>query len=186
MKTIAHVILTIICFALSVSCSNQKTKTVTKSVDSTLYITKDIKLYANIDTLLEKDVLSPSVANSSNYTSTNKCIYGINFQEVSINFEHDKSDTLYNIACATMTSIDSVQSLYGHIYKELRKKYSKPQREHKQYNDEHNVTASDAVWYKNKIVIILSSGVQYENQMGAVGLIFTTPKDTVYYKNFMF
>ena len=183
MKTIASIILTAICFVLSVSCSNQKTKTVAKSVDSTLYITKDIKLYANIDTLLKNSIISPSVTGASKYIANSNYLFDIEFQEADVNFGDTKSDSLRNIAYGIYVPIDSMQIIYGKLYRQLVRKYNSPNKIKNPTSEGDRI--SNAVWHKKGMVVILNSTIPENESKGVVCVVFTTPKDTIYYDAFM-
>lgn len=183
MKNLLIVIIVVIYTILSVSCSNQKTKTVVKKVDSTLYITKDVKLYDNIDTLLEKGIISLSVTGASKYIANNKKLFDFGFQEVDVNFETTKSDSLRNIAYGICTSIDTLQTLYGKLYQKLVAKYNNPNKIKNPAQDGDRI--GNAVWYKKGVVIILNSTIPENEPKGVISVIFTAPKDTVYFEPFM-
>lgn len=183
MKTIVTIMFSAICIIFSASCSNQKNKTTAKVIDSTLYVTKDIKLYDNIDTLLQKGILSPSVTGASKYVANNGKLMGIDFQEVDVNFDVTNSDSLRNIAYGIYTSIDTLQALYSNIYQKLLHKYHAPNKSKSPTLDGDKV--SNAIWYKKGMVVILNSTIPDNEPKGTICVIFTAPKDTIYYEALM-
>lgn len=184
MKNFLIVIIAVICTILSVSCSNQKTKTVVKKVDSTLYITKDIKLYDNIDTLLEKGIISPSANLGAEYVNNNNLYNNVKFQEAGVNYYHPKSKIVNNMAFGQILPIDSVQPFFSKIYRFLFTKYKKPNRTIRFIAQQDNGYGTNIVWIKKELVVILACAVPDEEK-GAVNIIFTTPKDTINFQSLM-
>lgn len=188
MKTIVTFIILISAIALS-SCSNGKTEAARAAVDSSLYITKDIKLYDSIDTLLKKGFISPSVTGASKYVGNDKNYKGTPFEEVDINYaEKDKtevsSDSLTNICYGTYCLRDSIQDFYGKIYQKISLTYGKPNKELLPDIESDKITS--AIWYKQKYIIILRSTLPQDSNGGSVILIFTAPQDTAQFKWFFF
>lgn len=184
MKTIAIIILSAICIILSISCSNQKSKTVAKLVDSTLYVTKDIKLYANIDTLLAHGIISPSTNIEAEYVCNNNTFNNIKFQEAGVNYYHSNSKIVNNIAFAQLLPIDSIQRFFSKMYQILYTKYQKPDRTIHFNTKQDDSNFTNTVWIKKKMVIILACIVP-NGENGAVNVIFTTPKDTINFESLM-
>lgn len=175
-----------ICFLTVLACnSNNKIKQNNNNqIDSSLYITKDIKLNESLDTLYSKGIIALSINNGTKYTCTNKEYSSITFQEANINFSDTQSDSLMSISYATLLRFEDIQTIYDKLFKTILHKYQKPTRS-RQFTHNNGGVSTNAVWKKDKMVIMLSSTLAETKTMGTVILIFTVPKDTVCFQTFM-
>lgn len=179
---ISFLVILIVAIFVSSSCEHKMAQSA-KPIDSTFYITKDIKLYANIDTLIKNGIVSPSVTGGSKYIANDTHLYGINFQEADVNFASTNLDSLRNISYGIYVTVDTLQTLYGQLYKKMVEKYNSPSRiTSPKQNGDH---VGSAVWYKKGMVIILHTTIPENEPKGVIIITFTTPKDTVYFDTFM-
>lgn len=188
MKTKIAILIGVL-LSVAVSCStnkNNKAQQKAPIADSTLFVTKNVALYDNIDSLLDKGVLCYNTqCEGKSLVDTN--YNNISFQEASINCFCENNKKVRNVCFGNFYSAQQVQKDFNQLAIALNKKYGKPQRikQGKIHNDE---AFSTCFIYKTKNIMVLlnSTILKYPDNRGTAILIFTVPQDSLLFKAYLY
>jgi len=174
----------ILLFAIA-SCNTQRGKVnSSQATDSILFITKDIALYDDIDSLLNKGKLCYNTQYGGK-SVVDTCYNGIAFQQVDINHYCDSSKVIRNVGFTSYCSIDEIQNSFNKLTNILNKKYGKP-RHQKQEKVHNNEALSTSFIYQTKdVMALLVSTSIYSDKKGTIILIFTVPQDSLLFQTFL-
>lgn len=174
----------ILLFAIA-SCNTQRGKVnSSQAADSILFITKDIALYDDIDSLLNKGKLCYNTQYGGK-SVVDTCYNGIAFQQADINSYCDNSKIIRNICFGSYCSINEIQNKFNKLTNILNKKYGKP-RHQKQEKIHNNEALSTSFTYQTKdVMALLVSTSVYSDKKGTIILIFTVPQDSLLFQTFL-
>lgn len=186
MKTKVIVVIIVLLSAI-ISCNpnNKRIAQNTKpTIDSTFYITKNIALYDNVDSLLNIGILSYNTQYKGEI-ATDTCYNGVNFQEVQINYACENSKNIRNVAFAKYCSLNDIQNDFNKLANILNRKYGKPKSKKQREIHNNEAFATNFVYQTKDIMALLSSTAIYKDKGGTVILIFTVPQDSLYFKVYL-
>lgn len=173
------------CLPLLVACHNKVNTNATINIDSSYYVTSHIRLYGKTDTLLSKGIITPYNRDNIGYYITDHSIFGVVFQEATINNYNNETDTIFNICYASFMPSNQITSTFNRLFAKINSKYTFPKKTRKYNSYNNRATYTNCLWQKENMLIILNSTIDNIDKVGTVILIFTAPTDSTFFSSFL-
>lgn len=174
----------ILLFAIA-SCNTKRVKVNNSQItDSALFITKDIALYSNVDSLLNMGKLYYNTQYGGK-SVVDTCYNGIAFQQVDINHYCDSSKVIRNIGFGSYCSINEIQNSFNKLTNILNRKYGIPKHQKQEKIHNNEALSTSFVYQTKSVMAFLVSTSIYSDKKGTIILIFTVPQDSLLFQTFL-